>query len=167
MNFYPETFELTTLINNVIVIVKPLVEKNGNVLEINCEQELGIMHTDQTKLKQVLYNLLSNAAKFTTNGKVRLSVKREVIDLGESAPSKIVTFTVTDTGIGVSHYQQQQLFQPFSQGDASTTKKYGGTGLGLAISRHFCQMMGGDIFFESELGVGSTFIVRLPLTIKE
>ena len=167
MNFYPEPFELTTLINNVITTVKPLVEKNGNVLEISCAQELGIMHTDQTKLKQVLYNLLSNAAKFTTNGKVRLSVNREVIDLGESSLSKIVTFTVTDTGIGVSHYQQQQLFQPFSQGDASTTKKYGGTGLGLAISRHFCQMMGGDIFFESELGVGSTFIVRLPLNVKE
>ncbi|MDF5728507.1 MAG: ATP-binding protein [Rhizonema sp. PD38] len=167
MNFYPEPFELTTLINNVITTVKPLIEKNGNVLEICCDQELGIMHTDQTKLKQVLYNLLSNAAKFTTNGKVCLSVKREVIDLGENSPKLIVTFTVTDTGIGVSHYQQQQLFQPFTQGDASTTKKYGGTGLGLAISRHFCQMMGGDIFLESELGVGSTFTVRLPLTVKE
>ena len=164
MSFYPETFELTGLINNIILTVKPLVEKNGNLLEVDCE-ELGIMHTDQTKLRQVLYNLLSNAAKFTTNGKVKLVVKIEKFDSQKAASNGIITFTVTDTGIGMSEQQQQKLFQPFTQGDASTTKRYGGTGLGLAISRHFCHMMGGEIFVESELGVGSTFAVSLPLIV--
>ncbi|OKH60915.1 two-component sensor histidine kinase [Scytonema sp. HK-05] len=163
MTFYPETFELATLINNVVLTVKPLVEKNANVLEVNFHGELGIMYTDQTKLRQVLYNLLSNAAKFTTNGKVTLIVNKEMLDFhGNDAPG-MITFTVQDTGIGMSSEQQQQLFQPFSQGDASTTKKYGGTGLGLAISRHFCHMMGGEIFVRSEPGVGSIFTVRLPL----
>lgn len=163
MTFYPETFDLMTLINSVVLTVKPLVEKNGNVLEVDYEQELGIMHTDQTKLRQVLYNLLSNAAKFTTNGKVTLYVKREKVYSLDEEPREIIIFTVTDTGIGMSLQQQQQLFQPFTQGDASTTKKYGGTGLGLAISRHFCLMMGGEIFVKSEQGVGSVFTVRLPL----
>ncbi len=167
MTFYPETFELATLINNVVLTVKPLVEKNANVLEVNFHGELGIMYTDQTKLRQVLYNLLSNAAKFTTNGKVALMVKKEMLDLhGTDAPG-MITFTVQDTGIGMSSHQQQQLFQPFSQGDASTTKKYGGTGLGLAISRHFCHMMGGEIFVRSEPGVGSIFTVRLPLIARD
>jgi signal transduction histidine kinase len=167
MTFYPETFELATLINNVVLTVKPLVEKNGNVLNVNFDGELGIMYTDQTKLRQVLYNLLSNAAKFTTNGRVTLVVNKEMLSLqGHHAPG-IITFTVEDTGIGMSYYQQQQLFQPFTQGDASTTKKYGGTGLGLAISRHFCHMMGGEIFVRSEPGVGSIFTVRLPLIIRD
>ncbi len=163
MTFYPETFDLMTLINSVVLTVKPLVEKNGNVLEVDYEQELGIMHTDQTKLRQVLYNLLSNAAKFTTNGKVVLNVKREKVYKSHEEPIEIIIFTVTDTGIGMSLQQQQQLFQPFTQGDASTTKKYGGTGLGLAISRHFCLMMGGEIFVKSEQGIGSIFTVRLPM----
>ncbi|MCX7593106.1 MAG: ATP-binding protein [Fischerella sp.] len=167
MTFYPETFDLVMLINNVVLTVKPLIEKNGNVLEVDYEQELGIMHTDQTKLRQVLYNLLSNAAKFTTNGKVKLNVKREKVYSTGKEPSEIIIFTVTDTGIGMSQKQQQQLFQPFTQGDASTTKKYGGTGLGLAISRHFCHMMGGEIFVKSEQGVGSVFTVRLPLVARE
>ncbi|WP_276752263.1 sensor histidine kinase [Chlorogloeopsis fritschii] len=167
MTFYSETFDLMTLINNVVLTVKPLVEKNGNVLEIDYDHELGIMHTDQTKLRQVLYNLLSNAAKFTTNGKVKLKIKREKDYSVEEETSGKITFVVSDTGIGMSQKQQQQLFQPFTQGDASTTKKYGGTGLGLAISRHFCHMMGGEIFVTSEQGVGSTFTVRLPIVVKE
>ncbi|RUR72560.1 ATP-binding protein [Chlorogloeopsis fritschii PCC 9212] len=167
MTFYSETFDLMTLINNVVLTVKPLVEKNGNVLEIDYDHELGIMHTDQTKLRQVLYNLLSNAAKFTTNGKVKLKIKREKDYSLEEETSGKITFVVSDTGIGMSQKQQQQLFQPFTQGDASTTKKYGGTGLGLAISRHFCHMMGGEIFVTSEQGVGSTFTVRLPIVVKE
>ncbi|MDM9383000.1 ATP-binding protein [Chlorogloeopsis sp. ULAP01] len=167
MTFYSETFDLMTLINNVVHTVKPLVEKNGNVLEIDYEHELGIMHTDQTKLRQVLYNLLSNAAKFTTNGKVKLKIKREKAYSIQEETSGKITFVVSDTGIGMSQKQQQQLFQPFTQGDASTTKKYGGTGLGLAISRHFCHMMGGEIFVTSEQGIGSTFTVRLPIVVKE
>lgn len=167
MTFYPETFELATLINNIVLTVKPLVEKNVNVLEVDYDHELGIMHTDQTKLRQVLYNLLSNAAKFTTNGKVTFLIKREKQNLVGNTTSGMINFTVTDTGIGMSYHQLQQLFQPFTQGDASTTKKYGGTGLGLAISRHFCHMMGGEIFVKSDPGFGSTFTVRLPVFVKE
>uniref|UniRef100_A0A0C1R773 Circadian input-output histidine kinase CikA n=1 Tax=Tolypothrix bouteillei VB521301 TaxID=1479485 RepID=A0A0C1R773_9CYAN len=166
MTFYPETFELATLLNNIVMTVKPLVEKNGNVLEVYFEEELGVMHTDQTKLRQVLYNLLSNAAKFTKNGKVKLLIEKDKQGVYENGSARIITFTVEDSGIGMTYHQQQQLFQPFTQGDASTTKKYGGTGLGLAISRHFCQMMGGEITVRSEPGVGSVFIVRLPMTVK-
>jgi signal transduction histidine kinase len=121
------------------------------------------MYADQKRMRQVLLNLLSNAAKFTTNGKITLTVKHEKTNLFKDAPLGIISFTVTDTGIGMSPSQQQQLFQPFTQGDNSTTRKYGGTGLGLAISRHFCQMMGGEIIVKSQLGVGSTFRVNLPL----
>jgi signal transduction histidine kinase len=165
MTLYPETFEIATLIHNLVLTIKPSVQKNGNVLEVNCDRELGTMFADQTRVRQVLLNLLSNAAKFTTNGKITLTVKTEKLDLLHNAPCGIITFSVNDTGIGMSHHQQQQLFQPFTQGDASTTKKYGGTGLGLAISRHICLMMGGEIVVKSEPGVGSLFIVRLPLVV--
>ncbi|WP_416360983.1 ATP-binding protein [Microcoleus sp. FACHB-672] len=113
-------------------------------------------------MRQVLFNLLSNAAKFTTNGRVTLTVTREV----ESIPDWI-HFCVEDTGIGMSLEEQQRLFEAFIQGDASTTRKYGGTGLGLAISRHFCEMMGGEIAMESELGKGSVFTVRLPVAMSD
>ncbi|MFM7367736.1 MAG: sensor histidine kinase, partial [Sphaerospermopsis kisseleviana] len=164
MTLYPETFDITNLINNVVLTVKPAMEKNGNTLQVDCDDNLGTMYTDQTRMQQVLLNLLSNAAKFTTNGKVTLTVKHEKIKLRQDAPLSVISFTVTDTGIGMSPSQQQQLFQPFTQGDNSTTRKYGGTGLGLAISRHFCQMMGGEIIVKSQLGVGSTFRVNLPLS---
>jgi signal transduction histidine kinase len=167
MTLYPETFEIATLINNLVLTIKPSIEKNGNILEIDCNEQLGTMYADQTRMRQVLLNLLSNAAKFTTNGKVTLTVKSEKDNFLEDAPFGIITFTVSDTGIGMSPSQQQQLFQPFTQGDTSTTKKYGGTGLGLAISRYFCQMMGGEIIVKSQLGVGSTFTVHLPLTVQE
>ncbi|WP_442949597.1 ATP-binding protein [Nostoc sp.] len=167
MTLYPETFEIATLIHNVVLTVKPTIEKNANVLEVHIDQQLGIMYADQTRMRQVLLNLLSNAGKFTTNGKVMLTVNREKDEFRLEAPLDIITFTVTDTGIGMSHRQQQQLFQPFTQGDTSTTKKYGGTGLGLAISRHFCQMMGGEIIVKSEPGVGSTFTIRLPMTVQD
>ncbi len=167
MTLYPETFEIATLINNVVLTVKPAIEKNANILEINCDQHLGMMYADQTRMSQVLLNLLSNAAKFTTNGKVILAVTSEKEDLLTNAPFGVITFTISDTGIGMTPNQQQQLFKPFIQGDNSTTKKYGGTGLGLAISRHFCQMMGGEIIVKSQPGVGSTFTVRLPLTVQE
>lgn len=166
MTLYPETFDITNLINNVVLTVKPAMEKNGNTLQVDCDDNLGTMYTDQTRMQQVLLNLLSNAAKFTTNGKVTLTVKHEKIKLRQDAPLSVISFTVTDTGIGMSPSQQQQLFQPFTQGDNSTTRKYGGTGLGLAISRHFCQMMGGEIIVKSQLGAGSTFKVNLPLTVQ-
>ncbi|MEH1845684.1 MAG: ATP-binding protein [Nostoc sp.] len=167
MTLYPETFEIATLIHNVVLTVKSAIEKNANVLEVDFDQQLGTMYADQTRMRQVLLNLLSNASKFTTNGKVTLTVNREKDEFRPEAPLGIITFTVTDTGIGMSHRQQQQLFQPFTQGDTSTTKKYGGTGLGLAISRHFCQMMGGEIIVKSQPGVGSTFTIRLPMTVQD
>lgn len=164
MTLYPETFDITNLINNVVLTVKPAMEKNGNNLVVDCDENLGNMYADQKRMRQVLLNLLSNAAKFTTNGKITLTVKHEKTNLLKDAPLGMISFTVTDTGIGMSPSQQQQLFQPFTQGDNSTTRKYGGTGLGLAISRHFCQMMGGEIIVKSQLGVGSTFRVNLPLS---
>ncbi len=167
MTLYPETFEIATLVNNVVLTVKPAIEKNANVLEVHFDEQLGTMYADQTRMRQVLLNLLSNAAKFTTNGKVMLTVKSEKEDSPPEALFGMITFTVSDTGIGMSYSQQGQLFQPFTQGDTSTTKKYGGTGLGLAISHHFCQMMGGEIIVKSQPGIGSIFTVRLPLTLQE
>jgi signal transduction histidine kinase len=165
MTLYPETFAITSLVNNVVLTVKPSIEKNANVLVVECDEQLGTMYADQTRMRQVLLNLLSNAAKFTTNGKVTLTIKIDKTNISQNAPLGIINFIVSDTGIGMTPQQQQQLFQPFTQGDNSTTKKYGGTGLGLAISRHFCQLMGGEILVESQLGVGSTFTVRIPLTV--
>ncbi|MHC5610598.1 MAG: sensor histidine kinase [Nostoc sp.] len=167
MTLYPEIFEIATLIHNVVLTVKPAIEKNANVLQVDFDQQLGTMYADQTRMRQVLLNLLSNASKFTTNGKVTLTVNLEKDEFRPEAPLGMITFTVTDTGIGMSQGQQQQLFQPFTQGDTSTTKKYGGTGLGLAISRHFCQMMGGEIIVKSQPGVGSTFTIRLPMTVQD
>ncbi len=153
--------------SNILLTIKPSIEKNGNTLEVDCEKYLGRMYADKTRMRQVLLNLLSNAAKFTTNGKVTLTVKSEqeefVQDTLKHNPFGMITFTVIDTGIGISDNLQQILFQPFITGD--TSKKYGGIGLGLAISRHFCQMMGGKIFVKSKLGEGSTFTVRLPRNI--
>ncbi|WP_414549541.1 ATP-binding protein [Anabaena sp. CCY 0017] len=166
MTLYPETFEISTLINNVVLTVKSAIDKNNNILEVHCDQELGTMYADQTRMRQVLLNLLSNAAKFTSNGKVTLTVKSENTDLLSENPLGMITFSVADTGIGMSHSQQEQLFKPFTQGDTSTTKRYGGTGLGLAISRHFCELMGGKVIVKSQPGVGSTFTVHLPLTIQ-
>jgi CheY-like chemotaxis protein len=132
------------------------------------------MRADQTKVRQVLFNLLSNATKFTEKGLLRLEVARtgDTQPAGNGQPSAahpqaFVTFTVHDTGIGMTPEQLGRLFQAFTQAESSTTRKYGGTGLGLAISRKFCQMMGGDLTAVSELGKGSTFTARLPVEVRE
>lgn len=161
MTLYPETFEVLPLIKNLVSTIKPTIEKNGSFLEIDCDGELGTMYQDQTKVRQVLLNLLSNASKFTKNGKITLKIRRQ--NAVDNISGETITFIVKDTGIGMTESQLKQLFKPFTQGDASTTKKYGGTGLGLAITRHFCQMMGGNIEVESEFEVGSTFTVWLPV----
>ncbi|MDP5017238.1 MAG: ATP-binding protein, partial [Dolichospermum sp.] len=153
MNLYPETFAINNLINNVILTINSSIDKNGNTLVVICDQELGTLYADQTRVRQVLLNLLSNAAKFTSNGKITLTVKTDKTSNLKAAPLGVISFMVTDTGIGMTPSQQEKLFQPFTQGDNSTTKKYGGTGLGLAISRHFCQMMSGDIIVNSQPGV--------------
>lgn len=128
---------------------------NGNVLRLECEA-LGECMTDETLLRQCLLNLLGNANKFTRDGEVRLKAWRE----GEN-----LTFQVSDTGIGMSTEQVAKLFQPFVQGDASLTRKYGGTGLGLAITKRLAQLLGGDVLVGSVQGEGSTFTlsVRAPL----
>ncbi|MEG4321400.1 MULTISPECIES: ATP-binding protein [unclassified Microcoleus] len=160
MEVYLEEFDLGNLIEEVVATLHPLVEKNHNQLEVSCSPNLGVMYADLTKVRQILFNLLSNALKFTEGGTVLLGATRE-----PAGDSDWVYLQVSDTGIGMSEQQQQGLFQPFMQGDASTTRKYGGTGLGLAISRLFCQMMGGDITLESQLGVGSTFTVQLKVKV--
>lgn len=158
MDMYLESFDLAGMVSDVIATVKPLVEKNTNALEVICPDDIGVMHADLTKVRQSLFNLLSNASKFCSNGVITLTVTREA-DV-DDVPS--ISFTVTDTGIGMSEEQLGRLFQAFTQADASTTRKYGGTGLGLAITRHFCQMMGGDITVTSRLDQGTTFTIRLP-----
>jgi PAS domain S-box-containing protein len=160
MELYLENFDLGNLIEEVVATLHPLVEKNHNQLQVSCSPDLGVMYADLTKVRQILFNLLSNALKFTEGGTVLLAATRE-----SAGGSDWVYLQVSDTGIGMSAEQQQGLFQPFIQGDASTTRKYGGTGLGLAISRLFCQMMGGDITLESLLGVGSTFTVQLKAKV--
>ena len=119
------------------------------------------MCADLTKTRQILFNLLSNAGKFTKEGTVHLEVRRHVLDGRECC-----VFHIRDTGIGMTPEQLENLYQPFTQADASTTRKYGGTGLGLAIVWRFCQMMGGDITAESKLGEGSSFTVHLPVEVK-
>src|SRR6185503_6672403 len=146
-------------VRDVEAIVQPLVEKNGNELVVSCADGIGSMQADQTKVRQALFNLLSNAAKFTANGTITLTVRRE--------PGDSLTFAVADTGIGMTEEQLGRLFEAFSQAEASTRSKYGGTGLGLAISRHFCRLMGGDLTVESMYGEGSTFTVRLPIAVSD
>jgi PAS domain S-box-containing protein len=152
-----ERFAVSPMVYEVSGAFQPLLEKNENRLEVACAEGLGYMVADQTRTRQVLFNLLSNACKFTERGNVRLEARQV---RGESA--HWVEFRVLDTGIGMSREQIDRLYRPFMQADASTTKKYGGTGLGLAISRRLCQMMGGSLSVESQLGRGSVFTVRLP-----
>jgi PAS domain S-box-containing protein len=161
MELFLETFDVCAAVNDVSVTVGPLVEKNGNTLEVRCPADLGNVHADLTKVRQALFNLLSNAAKFTKDGSITLEVARS----SDSADGQI-EFRVRDTGIGMTSEQVARLFQPFTQADASTTREYGGTGLGLSITRKFAQMMGGDVTVESEAGRGSTFSIRLPVEVK-
>lgn len=176
MEVYLETFEIATAIADVLAIVGPLIEKNHNAFVIHCPEDLGYMYADTTKVHQILLNLLSNAAKFTVQGTITLTIARAAKsnNIDPSAPSRFVsssaaspyiTFTVSDTGIGMTPEQISKLFRPFSQADTSTTRKYGGTGLGLTISQRFCQMMGGEIRVTSEVGQGSSFTVYLPVEV--
>jgi GAF domain-containing protein/DNA-binding response OmpR family regulator/anti-sigma regulatory factor (Ser/Thr protein kinase) len=159
MDLYLESFDVPTMVREAVAVVRPLVEKNGNTLVVECAADLGAMHADQVKVRQALLNLLSNAAKFTEQGTVTLSVRREAGD-------GLISFAVSDTGIGMTEEQLGRLFEAFSQADSSTTRRYGGTGLGLAISRHFCRLMGGDVRVESEPAQGSTFTITLPVDVQ-
>ena len=164
LELFLETFDVRATIEEVATTVAPLVEKNGNRLEVRCAEDLGTMHADLTRTRQVLLNLLSNACKFTQRGVVRLVAEREPSRDG-TGPQ--IVFRVADSGIGMTAEQLGKLFEAFSQADASTAKNYGGTGLGLAITRRFCRMMGGEVTVESQPGRGSTFTVRLPARVGE
>jgi PAS domain S-box-containing protein len=158
MELYLETFDLRTMVDDVLTTVTPLLARNGNTLEVSCEPGIGVMRADMTKVRQSLLNLLSNASKFTDHGEVQLAVARE----GDE-----IVFRVSDTGIGMTPEQQGKLFEAFSQAEASTTRRFGGTGLGLAIVRRFCEMMGGTVNVESEPNRGSTFTMRLPALVSD
>ncbi len=160
MDLFLESFDIWTLVNEVGSTVQPLIDKNKNRLVIECPEDLGMMHADATKLRQILLNLLSNASKFTDGGTVSLRARRGLVDRQET-----VLLEVSDSGIGMTPEQLGRLFQTFSQADASTSAKYGGTGLGLAISRQFARMMGGDVTVTSSPGVGSTFLVNIPARV--
>jgi signal transduction histidine kinase/ActR/RegA family two-component response regulator len=162
MTLFLETFDAGEMVRDVVASVQPLVAQNGNALELVCAPDLGQMRADLTKVRQILLNLASNASKFTERGHVGLAVTRSRGRAGDW-----LVFEVRDTGIGMTAAQIERLFQPFSQADASTTRKYGGTGLGLTITRRFCRLMGGTITVESELGRGSCFRVRLPAEVEE
>jgi signal transduction histidine kinase/DNA-binding response OmpR family regulator len=192
MELFLETFDIAKLVRDTLTVVRPLVERNGNALVVDCPDDLGEMRADQTKVRQALLNLLSNAAKFTDHGTVTLRVTRSqetggrsrealgkgAIHLAPTASPSVgapfitpaggedsFTFAVSDTGIGMTPEQLDRLFEAFSQADASTTRRYGGTGLGLAITRHFCRLMGGDVAAESRHGIGSTFTISLPANV--
>lgn len=177
MDLYLENCDIQALVNKVVDEVQAIVAANANTLQVIYAENLGTIHTDISKLRQILWNLLSNAAKFTEHGTITLKVwkdesgrmKHEDKDQFRSSSlllnASLILFQVTDTGIGISADQQDRIFQVFTQVDDSSTRKYGGTGLGLALSHQFCQMLGGTIALESEVNQGSTFTLRLPTNL--
>ena len=162
MELHLEVFGICDLITEVASTIEMQVAKNGNTLEITCAPDIGAMRADQGKVRQGLFNLVSNAAKFTHGGRIKVEAERQFMD-----GSDWIMFRVSDTGIGLSSEQIVRLFQSFTQADASTTRKFGGTGLGLALTRRFCQMMGGDVTVHSVPGEGSVFTIKLPATVSE
>lgn len=173
LELHAERFEIAAMIDGLIATIRPLAEKNGNTLAVECPAESGTMDADLTRVRQVLLNVLANAVKFTEHGSIVLRVSLADGLGAQSSPDveahtdgamlPCVLFQVADTGIGMTQEQQQQLFREFVQVDDASTRKYGGSGLGLAISQRLCQLMGGDIRVTSELGKGSTFTVQLPV----
>ncbi len=156
ISLYPEDIVIVDMVNEVVGMVQTLIEEKHNQLQIQLDSDLGIIKADLVKVRQILFNLLSNAAKFSENQKIVLSVRQHQ-DNGHW-----VIFEVTDQGIGISSEQQEKLFTPFMQADASTTRRFGGTGLGLSISRNFAELMGGTLNVKSELNKGSCFSLHLP-----
>jgi len=162
MELYLETFSIPRLIDEVVETTRPLVNANANTLRVECAADLGMMRADMAKVRQSLFNLLSNAAKFTKEGAISLEVSRENMEDREW-----IWFRVSDTGIGMTPEQLVKLFQTFSQADTSTTRKFGGSGLGLALTRRFCQLMGGDVTVNSVPGESSAFTIKVPAVVSE
>ena len=162
MELYSEDFSLSEAIDDVAATIQPLIEKNSNRLELLRSENLGEIHADLTKVRQCMFNLLSNAAKFTQQGVVTLDVSRQPGEDGDR-----IIIRVSDTGIGMTPEQCARVFEAFTQADVSSTRNYGGTGLGLTITRKFCEMMGGDIDLHSEPGVGTTFTIALSAWVPD
>ena len=158
MELHPATFDVDDLIAGVLDTIRPLTERRGLPLRAEAPAGLGFVHADETKIRQILLNILGNAAKFTEKGEITLAVER----FGQGGRGWL-RFTIRDTGIGMTESQMTRLFQPFSQPDARTARRFGGTGLGLALSRAFAEMMGGGVRVRSAPGQGSTFVVELPV----
>jgi signal transduction histidine kinase/DNA-binding response OmpR family regulator len=154
---FVENFEIRHMVDEIVNAIQPMVAQKNNTISVECSADLGWMDGDVVKIRQVLFNLMSNACKFTENGNIWLEANRR-----KGAAGDEIIFWVRDTGIGITPDQLSRLFQPFHQADASTTRKFGGTGLGLAISQRFCRLMGGEINVESRPGEGSAFTVRIP-----
>lgn len=160
MELYLEQFDLQEMIDEVVLIVQPLLKKHGNQLVVHRDLDLQSIFADLTKVRQILFNLLSNATKFTDCGTIILTLERE-------PESQDICIRVSDTGMGIPPEQMEYLFEAFSQADVSTTRRYGGTGLGLAITRYFCEMMGGSISVTSQVNQGTTFTIYLPSEVRE
>ncbi len=162
MDLYLENFSVAEMVRDVATTMQPLIDKNANRLVVDIAPEIGSIRADLTKVRQGLFNLLSNASKFTKSGSIELRVRSEDV-----ASRPWVAFHVKDSGIGMTPEQASKIFEAFTQADASTTRKYGGTGLGLTITRKFCELMGGSISVESELGKGTTFTIRIPMEVRD
>ncbi|HNS95320.1 MAG TPA: response regulator [Polyangiaceae bacterium] len=159
IELFLETFDVRAAVSEVMTTIEPLATKNGNQLEVFVADDVGTMHADLVRIRQCLFNLLSNACKFSENGVISLQVRQQVDE------QPFLLFDITDTGIGMTSEQLGKLFRPFTQADASSTRKYGGTGLGLSITKRFAEMLGGSIRVESEPGKGSTFSLRIPVHV--
>jgi len=153
-----DDYDIKELVKDIILTITPMAQKNNNELSCQCTLTKDIIQTDVMRLKQMLFNLLSNACKFTSDGKINLHIEEQNDEDGSW-----IYFKINDTGIGIKDTQMEKLFNEFTQADSTTTKKYGGTGLGLVISRRFCQLMGGNIEAKSTYGKGSLFVIKLPL----
>ncbi|MGD8464618.1 MAG: PAS domain S-box protein [Anaerolineae bacterium] len=165
MEVHVEEFDVPTLVYEIVGTIQPLVARNSNTLDVELDPRLSVMKSDQMKVRQAIHNLLSNAAKFTQDGRITLEAVQESASGGSG--QDWVLFRVRDTGIGMTPEETDKLFQPFVQADSSTTRRFGGTGLGLAITKRFCELMGGTIASESVYGQGSTFTIRLPLIVSQ
>src|SRR3977135_2093423 len=157
MGLHLENFEVAPLIDEMTTTLQPAAAKNGNTIRVHCANSLVGMSADVTKVRQILFNLLSNACKFTDHGTISVDVDQTTVEERDW-----IQFRVSDTGIGISAKQKENLFHEFAQADASIARKYGGTGLGLAITHRFVQLMKGQINVESEPGQGAIFTVQLP-----
>jgi CheY-like chemotaxis protein len=160
MGLHLETFDVSQVIEEMVTTLQPAAKKNANSIEVHLAGNVGTMKADITKVRQILFNLLSNACKFTDHGTISVDVDQ--LKVGEK---ECIQFRVSDTGIGISAKQKENLFHEFAQADSSIARKYGGTGLGLAITHRFVQLMKGQISVESEPGKGAVFAVQLPTQI--